>query len=538
MSQCTSTPESEKTKVDLILKNATVYTVDSVFSVADFIAVSDGKIVAVGKENDLSGLFESDKVIDLDGAFVYPGFNDAHCHFYSYGYGLENRVDLEGTKSFDEILERLSEYHKTHNYPYIEGRGWDQNDWENKNFPDNKKLDEMFPDIPVVLVRIDGHAALVNSEALKKAGINEKTIIKGGKVEVKNGHTTGILIDMAVDEIMKILPKPTDEQMQNAYVIAQKNCVAAGLTSVTDAGMGLDTIRMAQKLIEENKLKIRINAMLNPTEENFQAFMYKGVYETDLLTVRSVKLYADGALGSRGALLLETYSDDPGNKGILVSSEEYLYKISEMAFEHNYQVCTHAIGDGAVRLMLTVYSEFLHGKNDLRWRIEHAQVVHPDDFKLFAANSIIPSVQATHATSDMYWAKDRIGLDRLKGAYAYKQLLNQNGWLPNGTDFPIEKISPLLTFYAAVFRTDVSGFPEGGFQKENALNRREALKSITFWPAMASFEENKKGTIEPGKFADFTILDTDLLKADKGEIIRANVLKTIINGEIIYNYEK
>jgi predicted amidohydrolase YtcJ len=275
--------------------------------------------------------------------------------------------------------------------------------------------------------------------------------------------------------------------------------------------------------------------MLSPTKENFRKFVNNGVVQTDRLTIRSIKLYADGALGSRGAKLLEPYSDDPGNTGLLIHNPDYYREVCAIAYKNGYQVNTHAIGDSANRMMLMIYGESLKGKNDKRWRIEHSQVINKDDFDLFSKFTIVPSVQPTHATSDMYWAEDRLGPERIKGAYAYKKLLNETGWLPLGTDFPIENINPLYTFYAAVARKDLKGYPEDGWQTENALSREEALKGMTIWAAKGSFEENKKGSIEPGKFADFVILDDDIMTIDIDLVPKITILSTWVNGEIVFN---
>ncbi|HSG67884.1 MAG TPA: amidohydrolase family protein, partial [Bacteroidales bacterium] len=293
-------------------------------------------------------------------------------------------------------------------------------------------------------------------------------------------------------------------------------------------------IRLIDRLQKDGLLRIRINAMLSSTDTNYLDFMKEGEYKTDHLHVNSIKLYADGALGSRGACMIHEYSDDPGNHGLVMHDDEYYRNVLEHALQYNFQVNTHAIGDSGNRYMLDLYAEYLGGKNDRRWRIEHAQIVHPDDFRKFADFSIIPSVQATHATSDMYWAGDRVGDDRLKGAYAYKTLLAQNGWLPNGTDFPIEKIDPLYTFYASVARKDLTGYPEGGFRPEDALDREEALRSITIWAARGAFEENEKGSLQVGKFADIVILNNDLMTMEEREIPLTKVLYTIINGEIVF----
>jgi predicted amidohydrolase YtcJ len=325
--------------------------------------------------------------------------------------------------------------------------------------------------------------------------------------------------------------------MKEAILSAQENCFAVGLTSVHDAGLDKAVIDMMDRLHQSGELKMRINAMLNPTEENFEYYLKKGPYQTDRLHVTALKLYADGALGSRGALMIEPYSDDPGNYGLQVASEEYLRNMAQLADSFGYQVNTHCIGDSANRLMLDIYGSILKEKNDKRWRIEHAQVVHPDDFEKFGKYSIIPSIQATHATSDMYWAGDRLG-ERLPYAYAYKQLLEQNGWLPNGSDFPVEDINPLFGFYAAVSRKDKEGFPEKGFQKENALTREQALRTMTIWAARSGFDDDRIGSLEPGKMADFVVLEKDLMEVPEKELFAIKVIETWIEGTRLYSAEK
>lgn len=524
----------KKEKADLILVNGKVYTVDSVFSIKESFAVVDGLIVATGNNEEISGAYETDLIIDANGKPVYPGFNDGHCHFYGYATSHYLGVNLRGTGSFDEIQSLLQDFHQRHPNAWILGTGWDQNDWEIKDFPDKSKLDELFPETPVVLTRIDGHAVLANQAALSVAGLDKDTKIPGGKLLLKNGQLTGILLDNAADLMKGMTPKPVDDDKKKALIMAQKECFGLGLTSVSDAGLDYHEILMIDSLQQSEKLKLRINAMLSPTDLNLKEFVGKGTFRKDRLTVNSIKLYADGALGSRGGLLLEPYSDDPGNYGIRMSEQDYYRDILTLAYEKGFQVNTHCIGDSANRLMLMLYGEVLTGHNDRRWRIEHAQVIHPDDFELFGKFSIIPSVQSTHCTSDMYWAGDRLGVERIKGAYAYKELLNQNGWLINGTDFPIEELNPLLTFYAAVARKDIKGYPEGGFQMENSLCREDALRSMTIWAAKGSFEENIKGSIEEGKVADFVILDKDIMDIDETKIPTVKVLKTYLNGELVF----
>ncbi len=525
---------SPKGNVDLIIINALVYTIDEDFSTAQSFAVVNGKVKAIGTNKEIRDKFNSENIIDAQDKFIYPGFNDAHCHFNGYANNLIQYADLRGTISPEEIYERLKQHHEKFGGEWILGRSWDQNDWEYKQFPDKTGLDKLFPDIPAYLVRVDGHAAWCNSKALNIAGVTSISKIQGGEVLVKNGEPTGILIDNAEGLVTPFIPKISKEQQEKGLLEAQKNCFAAGLTSVTDAGLSKSTILLMEEMQNGGSLKMRINAMLSPSNDNIESYVKNGPKKTERLVINTIKIYADGALGSRGALLLEDYSDDRGNSGLQIESQEYYDNICQLAYDNNFIVATHCIGDSANRLMLDTYGKFLKGKNNRRWRIEHAQIINPDDFRKFADCSIIPSVQATHCTSDMYWADERLGEERLKGAYAYQTLLQQNSWLPNGTDFPVENIEPLYTFYSSVFRMDHTGWPEGGWQKEEALTREQTLRSMTIWAAKASFEENEKGSLEPGKFADFVILDTDLMTASPQEILSAKVESTWLNGERVF----
>ena len=523
-----------KDKADLIIYNANVYTVDSSFSMAKAFAVKDGKIMETGLSENIRKKYDAKEELNVEGKSVYPGFIDGHTHFYRYGEGLQS-VELVGTQSWTEILEKIKAFADQNPDGWLIGRGWDQNDWENKDFPDNKKLNELFADRPVLLSRVDGHAAIVNQKALEMAGIKPGQTLTGGDIKTVDGKLTGLLVDNAIDLVFSKIPASNLEQQRKALLDAQKNCFAAGLTSVVDCGLDFPMIEVINKLQEENQLKMRMYVMLSDNIPNFDYLSEKGAVKTDRLNVRSFKVYSDGALGSRGACLLQPYSDQPSNTGFLLSDKKHFAEVAEKLAAKGFQMNTHAIGDSANREILNVYSKVLKGKNNLRWRIEHAQVINPADFVLFGKNNIIPSVQSTHATSDMYWAADRLGNDRVKGAYAYKQLLDQNGWLVLGTDFPVENINPMLTFYAAAIRKDAKGFPASGFQMENALSREQALRGMTIWAAKGSFEEKEKGSIEAGKFADFIILDQDIMKANPAELLKTVVLKTYVNGELVFN---
>ena len=513
---------NHQTPVDLIVTNANVYTVDSAFSKAQAFAVKDGKFVAVGDDEFILRHYLAKEAIDAQGDAVYPGFMDGHSHFTGYGENLVRWADLKGCRSYDEVIERLKVHDSLYPAEWLLGRGWDQNLWEMAEFPDNTRLAEVFPNKKVLLTRVDGHAVLVSKEVLALANIDENTKMDGGMAIVKDGHCTGVLLDNMADAAKALVPKMETAQRVQALLKAQENCMAVGLTSVTDAGQDIATIELIDSLQQAGLLKIHVNAMVNPDDETMGHFMQQGVIDKERLTVRSVKIYADGALGSRGAKLLAPYSDDPENTGLILESDEFYRHVCQRAYDAGYQVCCHAIGDGGVHHILDIYSEFLKGQNDLRWRIEHSQVVDEADFQRYGEYSVIPSIQTTHCTSDMDWADERLG-ERIKNAYAYQQLLQQNGWVINGTDFPIEDISPIYTFYAAVARKHLDGTPAEEFQMENALSREQALRSITIWVAKGCFLESRKGSIEVGKDADFVILDRDLMTVPENEIPQAKV---------------
>lgn len=524
-----------KKKADLIVYNALVYTVDDSFTLAEAFAVSDGKFVAVGTNKLVLNAFESDHMIDANGETIFPGFIDGHCHFFGLGENLVRYAELAGSKSFDEVINRLKAHAEKHPDEWVLGRGWDQNLWEGKSFPTNTALNELFPDRKIILIRIDGHAALVNDAVLRTIGIDEETKIEGGKIILhENGNPTGLLIDKAYERAQQIIPGLSKEMQIAALKEAQSACFSVGLSGVTDAGLSLAKIMLIDSLQTDGKLKMKVNAMIDPDDETTTYFFEKGPLTKERLTVRSVKLYADGALGSRGALLIDGYSDEPHTKGLMMFDTSYYEQICQRAYEANFQVNTHAIGDAGNRFVLNLYAKYLQGNNDRRWRIEHAQVVHELDFELFGKYNIIPSIQSTHATSDMLWAPERLGEERIKGAYAQQKLLRQNGWLINGTDFPIESINPLKTFYAAVVRKNLDGVPENGFQMDDAFSRVEAIRSITIWPAKGAFEEQLKGSIEIGKSADFVILDRDIMKVKNEELLEAEVLMLAISGERVF----
>ena len=523
--------QSCKKSVDFIAFNGNIYTVNSDFNTASAFAVNDGKFVDIGNEEILSK-YNTNQKIDLNGSTVLPGLIDAHCHFYGLGLN-QSVIDLTGTNSFNEILEKIS--NKNNNI--IRGRGWDQNDWKIKEFPNKEKLDLIYPNTPVILERIDGHAYLVNQKALDIAGIDINTKSTNGTLLSKKGKLTGVLIDGPMSLIDNSFGEISLDNKIKALVSAQEICFKNGLTTVDDAGLSKDIIMLIDSLQKKELLKMRVYAMISNSENDVNYFIENGPIKTNSLNVRSVKVYGDGALGSRGATLKKPYSDDKHNYGKLVTSYKDIKDLANKLAEANFQMNTHAIGDSTINLLIDTYSKVLETKTDPRWRIEHSQIIDINDIKGYN-NKILPSVQPTHATSDMYWAEERVGSKRIKGAYAYKALLEKSKVIGLGTDFPVEKVNPFHTFYASVSRKDLNDYPEKGFEFENALSREETLKGMTIWAAYLNFEEKEKGSIEKGKFADFIIIDRDIMKVEINKTPETKVLKTYLSGELVYSKTK
>ena len=520
---------SAQKPADLIITNAKIYTVNAKFDIAESMAISNGKILAVGKSKDILKKYQSQNIQNLQGKSIFPGFIDAHCHFT--GYATDKwKCELWGTKSWEEIIQKLTDYSKNAPMEWLYGRSWDQNDWPVKEFPNKTKLDELFPNRPVYLKRVDGHAAIANQKALDIAGITTNTKINGGEIEVKNGKLTGILVDNAMLLVEKYIPEISDEMAIQYFEDLQKTCFSYGLTSLHDCGISAHTFSLLEKAQDQNVLKMKIFALLEDNPATYDEWIKKGRFTKGNITFGGYKVYSDGALGSRGACLIHENSDKKDWKGFLLSDQKHFENLAKKLKDSDLQMCTHAIGDSANRTILNIYGDVLGIKNDRRWRIEHAQIVDKNDFDLFGKYSIIPSVQPTHATSDMYWAEERLGKSRLKYAYAYEDLLKQNGWLPLGTDFPVEEINPIKTFFAAVARKDAKNFPANGFQKENALTREQALRGMTIWAAKSAFQEQELGSLEEGKSADFVVLNQDLMKVDENKILETKVLETYSSG--------
>lgn len=526
---------SSNQDIDLIIKNATIYTVDDEFRMAEAVAINKGVFVQVGSNEEIDARFNAKEIIDAKGKTILPGLYDAHGHLFHLAELLD-QVDLNGARSVNEVISRLKAYQQEHPFKdWIIGSGWDQNLWANKNFPTKDMLDEHFPDIPVYLSRTDYHAAWVNSAALEIAGITEPEAIDGGEILSKpDGSASGILVDNAMNIFQKVLPQTDAQEHYRQLLNAQDSLLAQGLTSIVDAGLNDEQITLLKQFYAQDDLKIRTYGMIAVNKDNLHEVVKRKPFNNGRFSLRAVKILADGALGSRGACLMEPYSDKPDTKGFLLESPETLEEIIKAVSATPFQINAHAIGDSTNRLLLQLYGKYAEGKKDARWRIEHAQILKEEDFKYFKEHRIIPSIQPIHAISDMGWAEDRIGPERISNAYAYKKLLDNSGLVAIGTDFPVEHFNPFHNFHAAVARKDEHGNPNGGFQIENALSRKEVLKGMTIWAAYSCFQEKKRGSIEKGKDADLIILNKDPMTVDLEEIRDIKVLRTIIGGEILF----
>lgn len=520
--------------VDLIVHNARIHTMDESNSVQEAMAIRDGKIVETGPERQIMNKYAADEYIDAGKKDVFPGFTDAHGHMMSYARQLLS-VDLVGSRSFRELIVRVDKYAQSRHPEFIIGRGWDQSLWNTDSLPTNDELNKLFPDIPVMLHRIDGHAALVNQKALDLAGITPETTVAGGSIASANGQCTGILLDNAINLVTAKFPDFDRKALAASLQDVEHELLQYGVTGVHEAGVEQDEYQLLKQLVDQDKLHLDLYVMLYPTKENIAFAKKNGIVRHKNLSVRSFKVIGDGALGSRGALLKMPYSDDVHNHGLLTTSQEEMKRVALIAGSIGYQVNIHAIGDSTNRIVLGLINDMRERNPDHRWRIEHAQVVDPNDFALFAESGAFPSVQPTHAVSDQRWAAKRLGSDRLKGAYAYKTLLQHCGMLALGTDFPVEQTNPFLTIHAAVNRTNADGEPIGGFLPEEALTVDECLKGMTTWPAYASFREKDLGTLEKGKVATFVILS---LPFHIGSAYEPNyAFKVFIRGRERYSSE-
>ncbi len=533
---------------DLVLVNGKIYTVDNARPVASALAVRGGRILFVGSDAEARVLANgSTNVVDLRGATVVPGIIDAHAHLLGLGNTLR-RVNLAGSASYGEVIEKVKAWTKdVKPGEWILGRGWDQNRWPNKDFPTHDALSKAFPNNPVVLTRIDGHASLANAKAMQLAGVLTATADpEGGRIiRRSSGSPAGVFVDNAQSLISRAIPASTRADTRKAILAAIAECNRWGLTGVHDAGEDPETIGIFEELAKAGEYNLRNYVMLSdPGEPNSPAvlanpYLRRGpqsaLYDGHLW-VRAIKLYADGALGSRGAALLAPYADEPTNSGLLVSKPEHLEAWAEQALRSGFQVNVHAIGDRGNRIVLDAFESALRAvpKFDHRFRIEHAQVISLEDIPRFARLGVIPSMQATHQTSDMGWAEARVGPQRIRGAYAWRSLLNTGVVIPNGTDFPVEEVNPLLTFHAAVTRQDPANLPAGGWYPEQKMTREEALQSMTIWPAFAGFQESMLGSLTPGKYADFVVLDHDIMKIADTEILSTRVVSTWIGGKRVY----
>ncbi len=520
---------------DMVVTGARIYTVDSRNPIASALAVKNGRIVYAG--DDASRYLRPGvRHIEAHGATILPGFIDSHVHMESLGDELET-FDFRNVRSIAEISEMVRKAAAGRKPgEWIRGRSWDQTNWGGQ-FPTADDLTRAAPNHPVYLTRVDGHAAWVNRKALELAGITADTPDPpGGRILRKpSGEPTGILIDQAERLVASKIPPATPEETRRRIARAAKECARLGLTTVHDAGVSAQELAAYRELIARHELPVRVYAMIGGQGALWREYLKKGPEIGERLTVRSIKLMMDGALGSRGAALLEAYSDDPANTGLTMLTREQVERVAREAAARGFQVNTHCIGDRANRMVLQAYGAVLGGRNDRRFRIEHAQVVAPEDFDLFEKYSVVPSMQATHATSDMRWAEKRLGPRRVKGAYAWRRFLSLGLQVPNGSDFPVEEPNPLLGFYAAITRQDRLGNPPEGWFPDQRMTREEALKSWTLSGAWAAFEENGKGSLAPGKLADFVMLSDDIMRVPPGEILRTRVTMTVLGGEVVHS---
>lgn len=534
--------DAQAPAADLILRNGRIYTVDQSRPFADAMAVKDGKVLYVGPERlTMNYKGNATRVVDLDGKTVIPGMIDSHAHLSGLGQALQI-VDLTGTTSYDQVIARVVERAKTAPAgSWITGRGWDQNDWADTRFPTHEALSRAVPNHPVYLTRVDGHAALVNAAAMKAANVTAAIQdTRGGKLERNaDGSPTGVFIDDAMAVVARAIPARSRDDVRRGTKAAIAEVNKWGLTSVHDAGVDREEIAIYEELAKGDDYSLRHYIMVQPDDSSLAVFFkrgpQRGIY-SNRLWINAIKAYADGALGSRGAALLEPYTDDPHATGLVRVAPERLADVATRALRNGFQLNTHAIGDRGNRMVLDAYEKALGAvpATDHRFRIEHAQVIHSDDVPRFSQLGVIPAMQTSHQTSDMYWAGNRLGQGRLLGAYAWRSLLNTGVIIPNGSDFPVEQVNPLISFHAAFTRQDARNWPVGGWFPQEAMTRDEALKSMTIWAAWAGFMEKDVGSLEPGKLADFVILDQDIMRVPPELVLNTRVLSTWVGGKAVY----
>ena len=529
-------------QADLVVTNARVYTADANRPTAQALAVRDGRIAFVGSERGALALVgPRTERLDLGGRTVLPGIVDAHAHLLGLGQALRT-VDLVGTRSYEEIVARVVERART--LPagtWIRGRGWDQNDWADTRFPTHEALSRAVPNHPVFLTRVDGHAALVNAKALEAAQVTAATQDPNGGRFIRDaaGNPTGVLIDGAQGVVSRASPAVPRAELREQALAAIAEANRWGLTGIHDAGVGPEGIDVYQELAREGRYNLRNYVMIRANDSVLDAFMRRGpqnAQHNGRLWIRAIKISADGALGSRGAALLEPYSDEPGNTGLITAAPERIKSVSVKALRAGFQVNVHAIGDRANRMVLDQFEAALREVPvaDHRFRIEHAQILAYQDIPRFAQLDVIPSMQGSHQTSDMYWVPARLGWARAQGSYTWRSLLNTGVVLPNGSDFPVEAVNPLISFQAFVTRQDAAGFPAGGWFPGERTTREEALLSITLWPAYAAFMEKESGSLTAGKFADFVVLDRDIMTIAAADILKTKVVRTVLAGKTVY----
>jgi hypothetical protein len=527
---------------DLVVTNARIYTADVNRPVAEALAARQGRILFVGSRSGAEALAgPRSERLDLGGRTVIPGMVDAHAHLLGLGQALR-RVNLVGTRTYEEVVARVVERARTARPgEWIQGRGWDQNDWPDTRFPTHETLSRAIPNNPVYLTRVDGHAALVNARALELAGATRATQDpEGGRfIRDSAGNPTGVLIDRAQGVVGRVIPPASRAEVRVATLAAIAAANRWGLTGIHDAGVGPETIEVYDELAREGRYNLRNYVMVRADDTTLERFFRRGpqhALHNGRLWIRAIKITADGALGSRGAALLEPYADDPGNTGLVTASPERLRRVAVLALQSGFQLNVHAIGDRANRTVLDAYESALREVRvaDHRFRIEHAQILHYQDIPRFAQLDVIPSMQGSHQTSDMYWVPARIGWSRAQGAYAWRSLLNTGVVIPNGSDFPVEAVNPLISFKAFVTRQDDQGFPAGGWLPGERTTRQEALLSMTLWPAYAAFMEKESGSLTAGKYADFVVLDQDIMTVGAERILATQVVRTVLGGETVF----